>query len=149
MFTPQSHRSAFDRLRFAFVFCFCSQQQYIFSPGSFYCLLSYIYIYMYIYIYIYIYHIYHHHHHVVRPARISLTLSLPTSTYHSSPLAGLQGYIPYHHIAAVCMFELVVLLLISHIRARQEYITYVLVLASPTVSGMSGSSSLDSFRDRC
>ena len=34
---------------------------------------------------------------------------------HSSPLAGLQSYIPYPHIAAVCMFELVVLLLIGHI----------------------------------
>ena len=40
--------------------------------------------------------------------------SLSTSPYHSSPLAGLQGYIPYHHIAAVCMFKLVVLLLIGH-----------------------------------
>ncbi len=28
--------------------------------------------------------------------------------YRSSPLAGLQGYIPYPHTAAVCMFELVV-----------------------------------------
>ena len=98
------------------------------------------------YIYIYIY-IYHHHHHVLRPARISLTL-LSTSPYHSLPLAGLQGYIPYHHIAAVCMFELVVLLLIGHMRGPQEYITYELVLASPAVSGLSGSSSLDSFRDR-
>ena len=34
----------------------------------------------------------------------------------SSPLAGLQGYITYHHIAAVCMFELAVLLLIGHMR---------------------------------
>ena len=42
--------------------------------------------------------------------------SLSTSPYHSSPLVGLQGYIPYHHIAAVCMFELVVLLLIGHMR---------------------------------
>ena len=53
----------------------------------------------------------HHHHHVVPLARISLTLSL-------SPLLhivqGLQGYIPYSHIAAVCMFELVVLLLPGH-----------------------------------
>ena len=39
-----------------------------------------------------------------------------TSPYHSSPLAGLQGYIPYPHIAAVCMFELVVLLLLGHMR---------------------------------
>ena len=28
-----------------------------------------------------------------------------TSPYHSSLLAGLQGYIPYPHIAAVCMFQ--------------------------------------------
>ena len=40
--------------------------------------------------------------------------SLATSPYRSSPLAGLQGYIPYPHIAAVCMFELVVLLLAGH-----------------------------------
>ena len=58
----------------------------------------------------------HHQQHVVRLARISLTLSLSTSPYHSSPLAGLQSYIPYHHIATVCMFELVVLLLIGHMR---------------------------------
>ena len=30
----------------------------------------------------------------------------------------------------------------------QEYITYELVLAFPAVSGMSGSSRLDSFRER-
>ena len=41
--------------------------------------------------------------------------SLATSPYRSSPLASLQGYIPYPHIAAVCMFELVVLLLPGHI----------------------------------
>ena len=40
--------------------------------------------------------------------------SLPTSPYCSSPLAGIQGYIPYPHIAAVCMFKLVVLLLLGH-----------------------------------
>ena len=33
--------------------------------------------------------------------------SLATSPYRSSPLVGLQGYIPYPHIAAECMFELV------------------------------------------
>ena len=42
--------------------------------------------------------------------------SLATSPYHSSLLAGFQGYIPYPHIAAECMFELVVLLLFSHMR---------------------------------
>ena len=41
-------------------------------------------------------------------------LSLATSPYRSSPLAGVQGYIPYAHIAAVCMFELVFLLLPGH-----------------------------------
>ena len=40
--------------------------------------------------------------------------SLATSPYRSLPLAGLQGYILYPHIAAVCMFELVILLLPSH-----------------------------------
>ena len=40
--------------------------------------------------------------------------SLASSHYRSSPLAGLQGHIPYPHIAAVCMFEPVVLLLPSH-----------------------------------
>ena len=57
-------------------------------------------------------HHHHHHHHVMPLARISLTLS----PYHSSLLAGLQSYIPYPHIAAVCMFELVVLLLLGHMR---------------------------------
>ena len=41
-------------------------------------------------------------------------LSLATSPYHSSPPAGLQGYILYSHIVAVCKFELVVLLLHGH-----------------------------------
>ena len=40
--------------------------------------------------------------------------SLATSRYRSLPLVGLQGYIPYPHIAVVCMFELVVLLLPGH-----------------------------------
>ena len=40
--------------------------------------------------------------------------SLATSPYRSSPLAGLQGYILYPRRAAVCMFELVVLLLLGH-----------------------------------
>ena len=38
-------------------------------------------------------------------------LSLTTSPYRSSCMAGLQGCIPYPQIAAGCMFELVVLLL--------------------------------------
>ena len=40
-------------------------------------------------------------------------LSLVTSPNHSSPLASLQGYILYPHIAAVCMFELVILILLG------------------------------------
>ena len=40
--------------------------------------------------------------------------SLATSPYRSSPLVGLQGYILYPHIAAECMFELVVLLWPGH-----------------------------------
>ena len=40
--------------------------------------------------------------------------SLATSPYRSSLLAGLQDYIPYPHRAAVCMIELVVLLLLGH-----------------------------------
>ena len=51
-----------------------------------------------------------YNHHVVPLARISLTIS----GYRSSPPAGLQGYILHRHIAAVCMFELVVLLLLGH-----------------------------------
>ena len=40
--------------------------------------------------------------------------SIATSPYRSSRPAGLQGYILYPHIAAVCMLELVVLLLLCH-----------------------------------
>ena len=54
---------------------------------------------------------------------------------------------PYPHIAAVCMFELVVLLLLGHMRGPLEYITDEFVLVSPAVSCMSGSSNLYSFRD--
>ena len=55
--------------------------------------------------------LYHHHHHHVVPWP-----SLATSPNQSSPLASLQVYIPCPHIAAVCMFELVVLLLLGHMR---------------------------------
>ena len=41
-------------------------------------------------------------------------LPLATSPYHSSPPAGLHGYILCPHIVAVCKFELVVLLLHGH-----------------------------------
>ena len=38
----------------------------------------------------------------------------PSSPNRSWPLAGLQGYIPYPHIAVVCLFKLFILLLPSH-----------------------------------
>ena len=99
---------------------------------------------MHIYIYTCRIH-HHHHHHVVLVARISLTLSRYFSL---SPQAGLLDNILYPHIVAKCMFVLVVLLLPGHVWGPQEYITYELVTASPAVSCMSGSSSLNSFRDR-
>ena len=40
--------------------------------------------------------------------------SLTTPPYRSSLLAGPQGYIPYPHKTAVCMFELVVLIWLGH-----------------------------------
>ena len=40
--------------------------------------------------------------------------SLATFPHRSSPPAGLQGYILYPHRAAVCRFELDVLLLLDH-----------------------------------
>ena len=58
-------------------------------------------------------HIYIYHHHVV-PLHGYRWPSLATSPYYSAPLVGLQGYILCPHIAAVCMFELVVLLLLGH-----------------------------------
>ena len=48
-------------------------------------------------------------HHKHRP-------SLATFPNRSSPLAGLLDYIPYPHIVAECMFVLVVLLLLGHMR---------------------------------
>ena len=62
---------------------------------------------------LYIFHHHHHHHHVMLLAWISWPC-LVTFPYHSSPLACLLDYIPYLHIAAVCMFLLVVLLLLGH-----------------------------------
>ena len=69
-------------------------------------------IYIYIYIYIYIIII------IIMSCRQHRYPwhSLATSPYYSPLLAGLQGYIPYPHIAAVCMFVLVVLLLLGHMR---------------------------------
>ena len=61
---------------------------------------------IYIYIYIYIIIMSCHQHGYPWP-------SLANSPNYSSPLAGLQGYILCPHIAAVCKFELVVLLLLG------------------------------------
>ena len=66
---------------------------------------------IYIYIYIYI-HTHKHTHISSSSSMISCHRhgypwpSLATSPYCSSPLAGLQGYIPYPHIADVYMFKL-------------------------------------------
>ena len=57
----------------------------------------------------------HHHHHVMPPARISLTLSRHSSlSFITSGRS--SGLHPYSHRAAVCMFELAVLLLFGHMR---------------------------------
>ena len=71
-------------------------------------ILVYIYIYIYIYIIIII---------IIMSCRQHgyPWLTLATSPYHSSPPAGLQGYILCLHIAAVCKFELVVLLSLGHV----------------------------------
>ena len=74
-------------------------------------------------------------------------LSLATSPYHSSPLAGLQGYIPNPQIAAVCMFELGILLLLGYMWGSIGVLYLWARPASPAVSCMSGSSNLDIFRD--
>ena len=87
-------------------------------------------------------HHHHHHHHVVPPARIPWP-SLATPPYRSSLLAGPQGYIPYPHRAAVCMFELAVLLLFGHMWGS---IGVHHLWARPCFSS-SVLSNLDSFRD--
>ena len=84
--------------------------KYVCIPAKVHTYVSYI---TYIRIHTRIYMHTYHHHHIVGLARITWP-SLITSPSRSSPLAGLQGYIPYPHIAAVCMFELVVLLLFGH-----------------------------------
>ena len=56
-----------------------------------------------LFIYIYIYII------------LSCWPSLATPPYRSSLMAGPLGYIPYPHRAAVCRFELVVLLFLDHV----------------------------------
>ena len=83
-------------------------------------------IYIYIYIYIYL-HSYAEHVYISIFICVYIIIimscrlhgypwpSLATSPYRSSPQAGLQGYIPYPHIAAVSMLELVVLLLLGHV----------------------------------
>ena len=50
---------------------------------------------------------------------------------------GLQGYILYRHRAGVYRFELVVLLLLVHMRGPQEYDTYEFVPNSVAVSRLS------------
>ena len=42
--------------------------------------------------------------------------SLATTPYRPSLSAGLQGYIPYRHRAAICRFELIALPLLGHVK---------------------------------
>ena len=68
--------------------------------------------------------------------------SLTTSPYRLLPLVGLQGHVPYPHISAECMFELVVLLLPGHMWGSIGVYHLWARLC------FSGSSNLDSHRDR-
>ena len=67
--------------------------------------------------------------------------SLATPPYHPLLPVGLQGYIPYRHWAAVCMFELVVLSLLVHVK---RFIEECHLWARPYFSGLSN---FDIFRD--
>ena len=87
----------------------------------------------------------YHHHHVVPPARISLTIShhFSLSFIASGRSSGLHPVSSH----SCCKFGLVVLLLLGHMWGPLEYITYELLLASPAISGVSGSSNMYIFRD--
>ena len=50
-------------------------------------------------------------------------------------MAGLQGYIAYPHIAAVCMFELVVLLLLGHKRGSMKRSFFQAAVVSILLNG--------------
>ena len=52
--------------------------------------------------------------------------SVATSPYRSLPLAGLQGYNPYPHIAAVCMFEPLLLQQCPVCLVRLAWIVFVM-----------------------
>ena len=86
-----------------------------------------------------------HHHDVVPLARISQTLLRHFSQ--SFIASGMSSGLHPVSSHSCCMFEMVVLLLPDHMQGFIGGVTYELVLASPAVSCMSGSSSLDSFRD--
>ena len=88
-----------------------------------------------------------HHHHVVLVARISLTLSCHFSlSFIASGRSSGQHPVSSHSCWMYVRAG-------RHAFARPcvgsiEYITYEFVLASPAVSCMSGSSNLNSFRNR-
>ena len=73
--------------------------------------------------------------------------SLTTPPYRPLHSTDPQGYIQYQHRAAICRFEMDVLLCLSIGRGSQEYITYELVPTSLAASRMSGSSNFESFHD--
>ena len=89
-------------------------------------------------------HSYSHHKNKIKTSLIIIIIvscrwhgypwpSLATFPYRLSPLAGLQGYIPYPHIAAVCMFELVVLLLLGHMWGSISLINRLLSKSPPNI----------------
>ena len=90
----------------------------------------------------------HHHHHVSPSAQISLTLS-PHPSLSSIASARSSGLHPVYSTELLYVGSNWSSSLCSpKWRGPQEYVTYVLVLTSPAMSRMSGSSNLDNFRDR-
>ena len=87
----------------------------------------------------------YHHHLVVPPARIFLNLSRHSSLSFITSGRSLGRYSPYPDRASVCMFELVALLLICHVRGSMGEHHLWARPCSPEVSCMSGSSNFDIF----
>ena len=83
----------------------------------------------------------HHNPHVAPSARIFLTLS----RHHSLSSIGSSRSSRLHSVSAQSWSSC---LCSSMWRGLQEYVTYELVPISPVVSCVSGSSNLDSFRER-
>ena len=90
----------------------------------------------------------YHHHDVLPPARISLTLSRHFSL---SFIASGRSSEPHPVSSHSCWMYVRAgrpAFARPYVGVHREYTTYELVPASPAVTSMSGSSNLDSFRDR-